>query len=34
LGRCNTDDQIDYALQLIESNVKRLRSMSPLYEAG
>lgn len=31
LGRCNTAEQIEYVIQLIASNVERLRNLSPLY---
>ena len=32
LGKSNTAEQIDYLLDLLESGVKRLREMSPLYD--
>ena len=33
LGRCNTEDDVDHAIDQIASNVGMLRSLSPLYEA-
>ncbi len=32
LGRDNTDDDVDYILQVLPGIVERLRAMSPLYE--
>lgn len=32
LGRFNTDDDVDYVVQRVVHEVKRLRDMSPLYE--
>ena len=32
LGRFNTDEEVDYVANLVVDKVKRLRSMSPLYE--
>ena len=32
LGRDNTDDDVDYILQVLPGIVERLRNMSPLYE--
>lgn len=32
IGRFTTEKEIDYAIELLSSNVKRLREMSPLYE--
>ena len=32
IGRFTTDEEIDYAIELIVEKVKWLRSMSPLYE--
>ena len=32
VGRFNTEEEIDFALQLIVDKVKGLREMSPLYE--
>src|SRR5262245_7746755 len=32
LGRFNTEEEVDYVLNKVVSNVKRLREMSPLYE--
>lgn len=31
LGRCNTGEQVDCVVDLIASNVERLRDLSPLY---
>jgi len=30
-GRVNTEDDVDYAIEILEKEVKRLRSISPLY---
>ena len=32
LGRFNTEEEVDYVMNKVISNVKRLREMSPLYE--
>jgi cysteine desulfurase len=32
LGRFNTEEEVDYVMNKVISNVKRLRDMSPLYE--
>lgn len=32
LGRFSTEDEVDFVLDLLESHVKRLREMSPLWE--
>ena len=32
LGRWTTDEQIDYAIEEISKAVKKLRTMSPLYD--
>ncbi|MBN2413029.1 IscS subfamily cysteine desulfurase [candidate division KSB1 bacterium] len=32
LGKCNTEEHIDYLLDLLEEKVKKLREMSPLYD--
>ena len=32
LGRFNTDEEVDYVLNKVVDNVRRLREMSPLYE--
>jgi cysteine desulfurase len=32
LGRSNTEEDVDYALEVIPSTVERLREMSPLYK--
>ena len=32
LGRFNTEEEVDYVMHKVISNVKRLREMSPLYE--
>ena len=32
VGRFTTEEEIDYALELIVRKVKELRAMSPLYE--
>lgn len=32
LGRFNTEEEVDYVVQLVIREVKRLREMSPLYE--
>lgn len=32
LGKSNTKEHIDYLLDLLETNVKKLREMSPLYD--
>ncbi|MDZ7345208.1 MAG: cysteine desulfurase [candidate division KSB1 bacterium] len=32
LGKCNTEAHVDLLLDLLESGVKRLREMSPLYD--
>jgi len=32
IGRFNTDEEIDYVADLVISSVRKLRSMSPLYE--
>jgi len=34
LGRANTEDDIEYALEVIPRVVGRLREMSPFYEGG
>ena len=32
LGRFNTEEEVDYVIDLVVSRVKKLRDMSPLYE--
>jgi cysteine desulfurase len=32
LGRFNTEEEVDYVIQLVVQKVKKLRDMSPLYE--
>ena len=32
IGRFNTEEEIDYCIELITKKVKQLRDMSPLYE--
>ncbi len=32
LGKCNTEEHIDYLLNLLEEKLKKLREMSPLYD--
>jgi cysteine desulfurase len=32
LGRFNTDEEVDYVIELVVGKVKKLRDMSPLYE--
>jgi cysteine desulfurase len=32
IGRFNTDEEVDYVVDLVISSVRRLREMSPLYE--
>ncbi|MCI0444846.1 aminotransferase class V-fold PLP-dependent enzyme, partial [bacterium] len=32
LGRFNTEEEVEYVMNKVISNVKRLREMSPLYE--
>ncbi len=32
LGRFNTEEEVDYVIELMTKSVKRLREMSPLYE--
>jgi cysteine desulfurase len=32
LGRFNTEEEVDFVLDLLEEKVKKLRAMSPLYE--
>jgi cysteine desulfurase len=32
LGRFNTEEEVQYALDRVVANVNRLREMSPLYE--
>jgi len=32
LGKSNTEEQVDFLLELLEKQVKRLRDMSPLFE--
>jgi cysteine desulfurase len=32
LGRFNTREEIDYAVELVASKIEQLREMSPLYE--
>ena len=32
LGRFNTDDEVDYVIERVVSEVRRLRDLSPLYE--
>jgi cysteine desulfurase len=31
-GRFTTDEEVDYAINLVKSNVDKLREMSPLWE--
>src|SRR5205807_3256799 len=32
LGRFNTDEEVDYVIDAVERNVRRLREMNPMYE--
>jgi cysteine desulfurase len=32
LGRFNTEEQVDYTIDLVVKSVERLRSLSPLWE--
>jgi len=32
LGRFNTEDEVDYVIDLVAQKVKKLREMSPLWE--
>jgi cysteine desulfurase len=32
LGRFNSEDEVDYVIDLLEKKVKKLRELSPLYE--
>ena len=32
LGRCTTEEEIDYAIRLLHEKIGRLRELSPLWE--
>jgi cysteine desulfurase len=34
LGKQNTGDDVDFAIQLVPASVARLRELSPLYNRG